>query len=71
MLELGSAGPLVARQEDVSVELAVQVVRAEPAAAGHWDTTIAAAGVHRGAQLTAWGITFHTATHIQSSGLVR
>lgn len=59
MLELGSAGTQVAGQQDVSVELAVKVVGAEPAAAGHWDATVA--GVHRGAHLAAWSITFHTA----------
>lgn len=67
MLELRSAGPLVAGQEDVSVQLAVEVVGAEPAAVGHWDATVGAAGVHRGAHLAAWSITFHTAKHTQST----
>lgn len=65
MLELWSAGPLVAWQEDVSVQLAVKVVGAEPAAVGHWDATVASAGVHRGAHLAACSITFHTATCTQ------
>lgn len=71
MLKLGSAGPRVAGQEDVSVELTVQVIGAEPPAVGHWDATVAAAGVHRGAHLAAWSITFHTATqHTGQAGLV-
>lgn len=65
MLELRSAGPLVAWKEDVSVQLAVKVVWAKPAAMGHWDATVAAAGVHRGTHLAAWSITFHTATNTQ------
>lgn len=67
MLELGSSGPQVAGQQDVTVELAVQVVGAKPATVGHWDATVAAAGVHRGAHLAAWSITFHTATHTHST----
>lgn len=71
MLKLGSARPRVAGQEDVSVELTVQVIGAEPPAVGHWDATVAAAGVHRGAHLAAWSITFHTATqHTGQAGLV-
>lgn len=62
MQELRSAGPLVARK-DVSVQLAVKVVGAKPAAVGHWNTTVATAGVHRRAHLTACSITFHTAKH--------
>lgn len=63
MLQLRPARPLVPRQEDVSVELAVEVLGPEAGAVGHWDAAVAAAGVHRGAQLTAGSISFHTETH--------
>ena len=42
MLQFGSTGPQVSRQQDVSVDLAAVQV----AAVGHWDATIATAGVH-------------------------
>lgn len=51
MLELGSAGPLVARKKNMSVQFVVQLVGTESAAVG-------TSGVHRGAHLT-----FHTAAH--------
>ena len=70
VLELRSAGPWVAGQQDVTVELVVQVAGAEPTTVGHWDATVAAAGVHRGTHLAAWSITFHTATNTQHTGLV-
>lgn len=60
----------MARQEDVSVQLAVKVVGPEPTAVGHWNTTVATAGVHRGTHLTTWSITFHTGTHVEYGGLV-
>ncbi|TNN79610.1 hypothetical protein EYF80_010192 [Liparis tanakae] len=63
VLELGSAGPQVAGQQDVSVELVVQVVGAQPAAVGHWDAAVATAGVQGGAHFAACSITFHTAMH--------
>lgn len=63
VLELRAARPLVAGQEKVSVELAVEVLGPEASAVGHWDTTVATAGVHRGAHLTAGSISFNTNTH--------
>lgn len=68
MLQLGPARPLVPRQEDVSVKLAVEVLGPEASAVGHWDATVAAAGVHRGARLTAGSISFHTKTHTNTLG---
>lgn len=69
MLELRAARPLVAWQEKVSVELAVEVLGPEASAVGHWDTTVATAGVHRGAHLTAGSISFNTNKHTEHTGL--
>lgn len=63
VLELGAAGSHVARQKDVSVALAVQVVQARSATVGHRLATIDDAGIHRYTHVTARGVTFHTATH--------
>lgn len=69
MLQLGPARPLVPRQEDVSVKLAVEVLGPQASAVAHWDAGVGAAGVRRDGHLTAGSISFHTTTHTEHTEL--